>query len=121
VEELTINIRHHLIRALAVTPDDRYRITASEGHGLKVWDLREGTEVSTLRGHKARVDGLARSSDARYGFSASTDHSLKVWSIEHNLADSRPESGASRAPLMVDIWALEHQIIEPHTPCGPYP
>ena len=41
--------------AVAVTPDGRHAVSASEDQTLKVWDLASGAELRTLAGHGGRV------------------------------------------------------------------
>ena len=42
-------------RAVAVTPDGRQAVSASDDRTLKVWDLASGAELRTLAGHDNRV------------------------------------------------------------------
>ena len=70
------------ISAVAVTPDGRRVVSASEDHTLKVWDLDTGRDLRTLQGHSDRVFGVAVTPDGEWVVSASRDHTLKIWNVE---------------------------------------
>ncbi|MBO3464418.1 WD40 domain-containing protein, partial [Aetokthonos hydrillicola] len=74
------------VRALALTPDGKQVISASNDHTLKVWDLADGKPVFTLTGHSNSVTALALTPDGKQVISASNDNTLKVW----DLADGKP-------------------------------
>jgi WD40 repeat protein len=86
------------VKGVAVTPDGRYAISASDDQTLKVWDLsaarkrKPGPDVSqavaTLAGHMGRVTGVAVTPDGRYAVSASADKTLKVWDLSAALKTS---------------------------------
>ena len=67
---------------MAVTPDGRHAVSASDDNTLKVWDLESGSELHTLAGHSGAVYGVAVSADGRRAVSASRDNTLKVWDLE---------------------------------------
>ncbi|HEY6968948.1 MAG TPA: hypothetical protein VJA94_07085 [Candidatus Angelobacter sp.] len=69
------------VSGVAVTPDGRRAISASDDEMLKVWDLESGQELQTLRGHSHNVEGVAVTPDGRRAISASLDHTLKVWDL----------------------------------------
>jgi WD40 repeat protein len=78
--------------ALAVTPDGRRAMGAFSGGLLwdetppgdvvRVWDLEEGREVHSLRGHRGPVSCVAVAPDGCWAVSASEDHTARVWSLE---------------------------------------
>jgi WD40 repeat protein len=70
------------VSAVAVTPDGRFAISASDDETLKVWDIEKGEIVHTLEGHTDRVNAVAVTQDGRFAVSASGDQTLKVWDIE---------------------------------------
>ena len=67
---------------MAVSPDGRRAVSASDDKTLKVWDLETGRELRTLEGHSDGVTGVAVSPDGRRAVSASYDNTLKVWDLE---------------------------------------
>ena len=70
------------VRAVAVTPDGRFAVSASGDRTLKVWDIEKGETVRTLEGHTGSVSAVAVTPDGRFAVSASNDRTLKVWDIE---------------------------------------
>ena len=64
---------------MAYSPDGKRLATASDDHTAKVWDAATGQELLTLRGHWARLYGVAYSPDGKRLATASDDHTAKVW------------------------------------------
>jgi WD40 repeat protein len=73
------------VRAVAVSPDGRHAVSASEDHTLKVWDLETGRELRTLTGHSAPVSGVSINPDGRRAVSTSFDRTLRLWDYEAGL------------------------------------
>jgi len=70
------------VRAVSVTQDGKYAISASSDNTLKVWDLKTGKEVHTLIGHSSGVRAVSVTQDGKYAVSASSDNTLKVWNLK---------------------------------------
>ena len=70
------------VYGVAVTPDGKRAVSASQDHTLKVWDLETGRALRTLEGHSAAVRGVAVTPDGKRAVSASGDKTLKVWDLE---------------------------------------
>jgi WD40 repeat protein len=64
---------------VAYSPDGRRIGAASKDGTVKLWDVGDGQEVLTLRGHAGPVWGLAFSPDGRRLASAGEDGTIKVW------------------------------------------
>ncbi len=87
--------------AMAVTPNGQIAVAASGERDfdikvpsadstLKVWNLRWGSQVQTLRGHEEGVTAVATTPDGRRAVSGSRDRTVRVWNIRrgkqlHNL------------------------------------
>jgi WD40 repeat protein len=70
------------INDIAIRPDDRQVVSASQDETLKVWDIESGKVLQTLRGHTASVNAVALTSDGRYAISGSDDQTIKMWDLE---------------------------------------
>ena len=69
------------VRAVAVSPDGRRVVTASNDRTLKVWELESGRELQTLSGNAGWVRAVALTPDPWRAVSASADRTLKVWEL----------------------------------------
>jgi len=90
------------VRAVAVTQDGHYAVSASSDHTLKLWDLETNTAKHTLRGHSGSVLAVAVTHDARRAVSASADRTLRIWDLETGVAISTLE-GHKRWVLAVAV------------------
>ncbi|NLJ36269.1 MAG: WD40 repeat domain-containing protein [candidate division WS1 bacterium] len=63
---------------MSVAPDGN-KVYCGAGSGFNCWDLRDGHQVSQVRGHTAGVLSLALSPDGRAVVTGSSDTSLLVW------------------------------------------
>jgi WD40 repeat protein len=70
------------IRAVAVTPDSKRAVSASDDTTLKLWDLERGLELATMTGHATAVWSVAITPDGKYAISGSSDGTLKMWDLE---------------------------------------
>jgi WD40 repeat protein len=70
------------VRSIAITPDGKYAVSASDDRTLKIWDIEKGEEKATLDRHKYGVNSVAITPDGKYAVSASSDRTLKIWDIE---------------------------------------
>ena len=59
---------------MAVTPDGRRAVSASEDRTLRLWDLESGQTLRTLEGHTDWVNAVAVTPDGRRAVSASAGH-----------------------------------------------
>lgn len=69
------------VRALAVTPDERYLISGCRDTTIRVWSIEDWTVLRTLHGHEGWVMALAVTPDGRKLVSASWDRTLRVWDL----------------------------------------
>lgn len=88
---LTLNGHTKHVNTVAMTPDGQYAVSGAgssssflvfgNDNTLKVWDLKDGKLLRTLRGHKGWVRAVAIMPDGRHVISASRDHTLIVWDL----------------------------------------
>lgn len=73
----------HVKQVLCVDVSDDGNIVASGGmDGLvRVWDVRSGKLVESMRGHRGSVNGVAFRTGTRQLFSASKDRTVKIWDM----------------------------------------
>ena len=62
-----------VVWAVALTPDGRQALTASEDFTARVWDVMSGTCERVLEGHTGWVVGVAISPDGTHAVTASHD------------------------------------------------
>ena len=74
------------VNAVALTPDGKRAVSASEDCTLKVWDLERGEVLRTLEGHTGAVTAVAVTPDGKRAVSACEDWTLKVWDLERGEA-----------------------------------
>lgn len=81
------------VNKIAVTPNGQMAITAagdralkikvpSADSTLKVWNLRWGSEMKTLRGHTYGVTAVAVTPDGKRAISSSRDDTLIIWDVQ---------------------------------------
>ena len=64
---------------IAITPDGTKMVSGSKS--LIVWDMKTGTILKTITGHKS-VNAVVITSDGKQIVSGSTDSTIKIWDIE---------------------------------------
>jgi len=69
------------VSAIALSPDDKWAVTADEDGAIRVWDAASGQFSKALNGHGLRVTALAFSPDGKWLYSASSDNSVIAWSV----------------------------------------
>lgn len=98
------------VLAVAVTPDGRRAISASNDHTLKIWDMTSGLEEHTLVGHNGWVRAVALTPDGRRIVSASDDHTLKIWDLASG-REERTIAGHSAIVRSVSVTADGRRIV----------
>lgn len=78
---LTLTGHTQSVRAVAITPDGKLIISASDDSTLKVWDAVDGKKLRTLLGHSQSVTAIACTPDGKLAISGGADKTLKIWSL----------------------------------------
>ena len=60
---------------------ERVQIVSSDST-LKVWNLAEGKELHTLRGHETSINAVDITTDGKIAVSGGRDRTLKVWDLD---------------------------------------
>ncbi len=77
----TLNGDSGWVNAVAITPDGKQIISASDDKTIKVWDLMSGEEQFTITGHRDWVEAIAITPDGQKLISSSRDNTLKIWDL----------------------------------------
>lgn len=71
------------ISSLAITPDGKYAVTGNQAAELRVWNLKTGETIRTIKGHEEPVTTVAITPDSKYCLSGSNDATLRLWNLEN--------------------------------------
>jgi WD40 repeat protein len=79
VEKKSLTGHTGWIRSLAVSPDGKVLVSASDDQTIKFWDLATGRNFRTLKDHTGAVRCVTFSPDGKRLASASWDRTIKLW------------------------------------------
>ena len=66
---------------MAFSPDGKQVVSGSWDKSLKVWNAETGTELSTLRAHKALVMAVSWSPCGEWLASGGDDNVINIWDV----------------------------------------
>ena len=64
---------------IVFSPDGKRLVLGDDSGVVRVWDMSNGQEVQTLKGHTKAVDGVAFSGDGTKLATGSDDTTIKIW------------------------------------------
>jgi WD40 repeat protein len=70
------------VNSVAIAPDERFMVTASGDHTLRIWELETGNCSRVLLGHDEVVWRVAVSPNGRILASGSGDDTVRLWDIK---------------------------------------
>ena len=72
---------------IAVSGNNRWLAVGSFDNSVKLWDLKSGINLPSLRGHSGRVTSVKFDPNGELLYSASLDSSIKIWKVESGSLD----------------------------------
>jgi RNA polymerase sigma factor (sigma-70 family) len=88
---------HHLVLALAFTPDGKMLALGSSDGSVRLWDPLAGKELGRYQGHRGVVKSVAFSGDGRRLVSGSTDTLVLMWDTADPLFFAAPPAALTKA------------------------
>lgn len=91
------------VRALALSGNERFLVTAPGDGSLRVWDLEAGRQATSLRGGRGQLSSLAVDKEGR--FAVSVGGGVTMWDLKTGTSRPGP-SGAVAAGFAGDTLAV---------------
>jgi WD40 repeat protein len=80
-EQPTVKLTDSTVLSAVFSPDGKTLVTASGDTTVRLWDVRKGLELATLKGHSAPVYSVALSPDGKILATGSGDNTVKLWDL----------------------------------------
>jgi WD40 repeat protein/S1-C subfamily serine protease len=80
--KLISTLKDEYTSSVVISPNGQTFITGNNTHDLKIWQLRTGKLLRTIKGHQSSVYSVAISPDGRTLVSGGRDRSIKIWQAD---------------------------------------
>jgi hypothetical protein len=102
---------------VALTPDDKQAVSASEDGTLKIWDWGSGGMIGTLRGHSGSVIGVAITPNGKHAVSASIDRTAVPAPCRSNRKGRAPcaQAAGKCACKTADLYGTPGNLVDGRT------
>ena len=70
------------VESVAFSPDGKFIASGSYDKTIKLWNVKTGKLIYTLKGHRDSVLSVAFSPDGKFIASGSADKTIKLWNVE---------------------------------------
>jgi len=67
------------ILSSAISPNEKYVVSGSDDHTIRLWEVSTGRETRVFRGHEDSVTSVLFSPDGKYIVSGSVDKTIRLW------------------------------------------
>ncbi|MEP0847161.1 MAG: WD40 repeat domain-containing protein [Phycisphaerae bacterium] len=74
-----IKAHEKAIRAMCLSPDGAYAVTAADDDHVRLWKLEDGSRVADIEAEQDGVNDVAFSVSGKTLVSAGDDHTIKLW------------------------------------------
>ncbi|GAK57019.1 serine/threonine protein kinase with WD40 repeats [Candidatus Vecturithrix granuli] len=72
------------VSALTISPDGQFALDGNQNALMRVWDMKSGQVLRTLKAHDESVTSIAFTPNGRFAISGSEDTNLCLWDLEKN-------------------------------------
>jgi WD40 repeat protein len=73
---------YNAVVSVAIRPDGKYVAAGSKDRTARIWNIAEGTLISTMRGHDGFVNEVKFSDNGKELVTASVDGTIRTWDVE---------------------------------------
>jgi WD40 repeat protein len=89
------------LNAVAIAPDGKKVVSASDDKTCIIWNINSGKPIHTLKGHTRSVTAVAITSDGKKAVSTSEDKTCIIWDLDSGemLARLCTDSGINTVSL----------------------
>jgi WD40 repeat protein len=95
----TLDGHTNFVWDVAITPDGRRILSASNDKTVRMWEVASGNHLTTFSGHSAYVCSLNLSSDGNQVAAGAADGSIKVWDLSSGVISAEIHHGAADAKV----------------------